>query len=203
MPEKIDSQVPSAVVKQVFEDHGSDQSKWSEDLKALMSPSIVARPLHMPSMMRIKRRLNTDFEYFAARDREGTNPNHERVGELKSLGFDFATTDDVEMENSASVKSKSEIRSGDLVLMKVPKQIWYGIRKQQQLDAIRLTKRADPSRSVLMSSSHIPGVRTELAGEQDLASIMANRVLDNSSEGPAVENFTTGNTTRVSSKGAR
>ena len=203
MPDKIDPQIPQSIVKQVFEEQGKDQANWSEDLKALMSPSIVARTLHMPSMMRIKKRINTEFEYFAARDREGTNPNHERVGELKALGFDFATTDDVEMENESSVKSKSEIRSGDLILMKVPKAIWYGIRKQQQLDAIRLTKRSDPSKSVLMSTSHIPGVRTELAGEQDLAAIIAHRTLDNSADGPAVENFTTGNTTRVSSKGAR
>lgn len=199
MPEKTDSQVPESVLKQVYENFGSNQANWPEDLKALLSPSIIARPLHMPSMMAIKLRKNTDYEYFAARDKEGANPNHERVGQLRGMGFDYATTDDVEMENESSVKSKSEIRSGDLVLMKVPRSIWYGIRKQQQLDAIRLTKRADPARSVLMSTAHVPGVRSELAGEQDLASIMAHRVLDNSAEG----DFTSGNTTQVKTKGAR
>jgi hypothetical protein len=76
--------------------------------------------------------------YFLAFDRCGTDARHERVEQLRAAGWDYATTDDVEMFSADNVKQKNEIRSGDRRLMKIPMQRWREIRKAQNLAALDL-----------------------------------------------------------------
>jgi hypothetical protein len=133
---QIDPAVPPAVVKQVMGPDGIPQSQWNDELRDLFNPSISARPLHLPESGRIKTVKNKEFMYFLAFDRCGSNARHERVEQLRAAGWEYATTDDVEMFSADNVKQKNEIRSGDRRLMKIPMQRWREIRKAQNLAAL-------------------------------------------------------------------
>ena len=172
-------QLPRSFVQQFTE--ASRESGYrpgqNPETDALFNPSISARPLHIPLAGQIAKRLNSDMEFFWAFDRNGQNPNHERVERLRAVGFDYATTKDVQMAVDEVVKGKNgegfsnEIRNGDLRLMKVPKRRWLEIRKSQQLQAIMMTnprgKAMNEDGSVMSVQSMVPGVRTEAAPLDD------------------------------------
>jgi hypothetical protein len=171
----IDPNVPKRIVREIAE-NSPHESKWSEDLKILLNPSIEAKPLHLPQSGQIRLRKNKDFEYFWALDRGGDKPFHERVDQLRAVGFQFATVEDVEMMIEDTVKEKNEIRNGDRRLMKVAKQRWAEIRKSQMMDAIRLTSPRDhgfidPSRNVMRTDSLTPGIKTMLTDDAVVADI--------------------------------
>jgi len=133
---QIDPAVPPAVVKQIMGPDGIPQAQWNDELKDLFNPSISARPLHLPESGRIKTIKNKEYMYFLAFDRNGSDARHERVEQLRAAGWDYATTDDVEMHSKDNVKQQNEIRSGDRRLMKIPMQRWREIRKAQNLAAL-------------------------------------------------------------------
>jgi len=123
----------------------------------------------------IIKRLNNEMEFFWAFDRNGQNPFHERVDRLRAVGFDYATTKDVQMAVDDVVKGKddkgfsNEIRNGDLRLLKVPKRRWLEIRKSQQLQAITMMnprgKAMGDDGTVMGVQGLIPGVRTSITDE--------------------------------------
>jgi hypothetical protein len=167
MPE-IDPQIPSSVIKQIREDQPRPEL-WNEELKDLLNPSIQARPLHIPLSGQIKKRLNGEYEYFWAFDRVGQNPYHERVEQLRAVGFEYATTKDVQMFSEENIKGENEIRSGDRRLMRCPKMRWREIRKDQNLRALAMSnpsgKVEGDGRGVMSAANLVPGMPTYLSEE--------------------------------------
>jgi hypothetical protein len=159
---RFDPAVPPNVIKQITGQDGIPESQWNEELRDLLSPSIEARPLHLPESGRIKTVHNKQFVYYLARDIGGSNPNHDRVEQLRGQGFEFATTDDVEMYSAADVKTKNEIRSGDRRLMKCPVQRWKEIRKAQNLAALEMINPRRASRGPMGVATNTPGMRTDI-----------------------------------------
>jgi hypothetical protein len=168
-------ELPASFVQQFREAAPSYRPGQNEEADALFNPSITARPLHVPMAGQIQKRLNREMEYFWAFDRLGQNPYHERVDRLRAVGFEYATTKDVQMAVDDVIKGKddkgfsNEIRNGDLRLMKVPKQRWLEIRKSQQLQAIMMMnprgKAMGDDGTVMGVQSLIPGVRTTVTDE--------------------------------------
>jgi hypothetical protein len=165
MAPQFDPAVPPNVIKQIIGPDGIPPSQWNEELRDLLSPSIQARPLHLPESGRIKTVKNKEYVYFLAFDRCGTDARHERVEQLRAAGWEFATTDDVEMACADNVRQKNEIRSGDRRLMKIPVQRWKEIRKSQNLAALEMINPRRKSSSPMSVASMTPGMRTEVVGE--------------------------------------
>ena len=204
----IDPQVPESVIRRIREEQPRSEN-WSSDLQALLTPSIEARSLSLEGTLNIAKKLNTEMEYFWARDYNGPNANHQRVGQLRQEGFDFALSDndckhdtkeckcDVVMRNSSVVLGKSEIRCGDLVLMKVDKRIWMGIRKGHQLQALTQTnpREGRGERSIMSTLNSLPGVKTEALGDVDVKAMKDRAVYDDGAT--TVEERLSGNASRV------
>jgi hypothetical protein len=169
---RIDPAVPPNVVKQLLATDGSGipPSQWNDELRDLLNPSIQARPLHLPESGRIKTVKNKEYVYFLAFDRNGSDPRHERVEQLRAAGWDYATTDDVEMFSSENVKQKNEIRSGDRRLMKIPIQRWREIRKAQNLAALDMINPRRQSSGPMGTANMTPGMRTDVVDSEDMRS---------------------------------
>src|SRR6266404_3040089 len=136
--------VPPKVMEQIYTDHGKDYSKWNQELQDLFDPTISARQLNPPVSGLIANRKNTSMHYHWAKDVCGGTPDHTRVEEMRSIGWEFANTDDVEMTNDFTVKNRdrknfsNEIRNGDLRLMKIPVQRWREKRKAENVSAYQM-----------------------------------------------------------------
>lgn len=173
----VDPLLPQGWLKNFFEANPGYRPGQNEEVDALFNPSITAKPLHVPMAGQIRKRLNSEAEFFWAFDRNGQNPYHERVEQLRSVGFEYATTKDVVMAVESTVLGKNnegfsnEIRNGDRRLMKIPKRRWLEIRKSQILQAIMMTnprgKVMGEDRTVMSVGNLIPGVKTTVteAGE--------------------------------------
>jgi hypothetical protein len=168
MAHQIDPAVPPNVVKQVLGPDGIPRSQWSSELEDLFNPSISARPLHLPESGRIKTKKNKEYEYFLARDICGTNPNHQRVEQLRAAGWEYATTDDVEMYSKADVKQQNEIRSGDRRLMKIPIQRWKEIRKAQNLAALDMINPRRQSTGPMGLGNMSPELNTQMVDGDEM-----------------------------------
>jgi hypothetical protein len=182
MPQQIDPAVPQNVVKQILATDGTGihPSLWNDELKDLFNPSISARPLHLPESGRIKTVKNKEYMYFLAFDRCGSNARHERVEQLRAAGWEYATTDDVEMYSADNVKQKNEIRSGDRRLMKIPMQRWREIRKAQNLAALDQINPRRANAGPMSVESMTPGMASYTGDDE---SIRANaRVSDPNEE---------------------
>jgi hypothetical protein len=145
-------------IAQLMGPDGIPPSAMNDELRDLMNPSISARPLHLPESGRIKTVKNNQFVYFLAFDRCGSNARHERVEQLRAAGWDYATTEDVEMFSADNVKQKNEIRSGDRRLMKIPKQRWQEIRKAQNLAALQQINPTRPNSGPMALGNMTPGI---------------------------------------------
>lgn len=165
------SELPRSFVQNFRDSNPTYRPGQNEETDALFNPSITAKPLHVPMSGQIKKRLNSDMEFFWAFDRNGQSPYHERCERLRSVGFEYATTKDVEMAVSDTVKDEGEIRNGDLRLMKVPKRRWLEIRKSHLLQAINMTnprgKVMGEDGTIMGVNQLIPGVRTEVMDNVD------------------------------------
>jgi len=165
----VDSNVPRSFFRNFLDANPTYQPGQNEETDALFNPSIQARPLHIPMTGQIRRRLRSDLEFFWAFDRNGQNPYHQRCEQLRAVGFEYATTQDVDMAVADTVKGPEEIRNGDLRLMKIPKQRWLEVRKSQLLEAILMTnprgKVMNEDRTVMSVGNLIPGVKTTLTEE--------------------------------------
>jgi hypothetical protein len=197
----IDPIIPKRFVQNFLESNPGYRPGQNEETDALFNPSIQARPLHVPKAGQIKRRINTEVEFFWAFDKCGLNPNHDRVEQLREVGFDYATTNDVEMAVTSTVQGKddktgfsSEIRNGDRRLMKVKKLRWLQIRKAQLLNAIMMTnasgKVMGDDGTVMGVANTMPGVRTQVmdnSGDFNINDVRASAGM----KGAAVESDAT------------
>jgi len=152
-------------IKQLMGPDGIPPSAMNDELRDLMNASISARPLHLPESGRIKTIHNTEFVYFLAFDRCGSNARHERVEQLRAAGWQYATTRDVEMFSKDNVKNENEIRSGDRRLMKLPKQRWAEIRKAQNLAALEQINPRRPNSGAMGLGNMTPGMPYSFADD--------------------------------------
>jgi hypothetical protein len=167
----FDPSVPQSFIKGLRDSETSINA--SDELKDLLNPSISARQMSPPISGTIKKRLNREYEYFWARDRNGQDANHERVEQLRGDGWEYATTKDVQMSTEDTVKGRdkegfsNEIRSGDRRLMKIPIMRWREMRKAQLLEAIGQTHPVGRGGegSPMGVGNTLPGVRTYLSEE--------------------------------------
>lgn len=155
-------------IAQLMGPDGIPPTAMNDELRDLMNPSISARPLHLPESGRIKTIKNNQFVYFLAFDRCGSNARHERVEQLRAAGWDYATTEDVEMFSADNVKQKNEIRSGDRRLMKIPKQRWAEIRKAQNLAALQQINPGRPNSGPMGLGNMTPGMAHSYASDADV-----------------------------------
>jgi hypothetical protein len=168
MTQRIDPAVPPNIVKQILGPDGIHPSQWNDELRDLMSPSIAARPLHLPESTRIKETKNREFHYHWAFDRCGSDPRHDRVEKLRGAGWDYATTADVEMCSADTVKQQNEIRIGDLRLMKIPLMRWREIRKAQNLAALQQIDPRRPNSVPMSLESMTPGLPHYAADDAEI-----------------------------------
>jgi len=158
-------------ISQLIGPDGIPPTAMNDELRDLMNPSISARPLHLPESGRIKTVLNSEFVYYLAFDRCGSNPKHERVEQLRAAGWDYATTKDVEMFSADNVKGRgkdgfsNEIRSGDRRLMKIPKWRWQEIRKAQNLAALQQINPTRPNAGPMALGNMTPGMAHHYADD--------------------------------------
>lgn len=185
---EIDPNIPSSFIKTLRDSEVSVNA--SEELQDLLNPSISARQMSPPISGTIKKRLNREYEYFWARDRNGQDPDHSRVEQLRGDGWEYATTKDVQMATEDTVKGKdkdgfsNEIRSGDRRLMKIPVMRWKEMRKAQNLQAIQQTypQGRGQDGTPMGLSNMTPGVRTYLSDEP-IESIRARAVVGDATKG--------------------
>jgi hypothetical protein len=152
-------------VKELMGPDGIPASAMNEELRDLLNPSISARPLHLPESTRIKETKNKEYHYHWAYDRCGSDPRHDRVERLRGAGWDYATTADVEMFSSDTVKQRNEIRIGDLRLMKVPLMRWREIRKAQNITALDQINPRRANAGPMSLASMTPGM-THYVGDE-------------------------------------
>lgn len=166
---KPDPQVPQSFTRNFLDSNPGYRPGVNEEVDALFNPSISAKPLHVPMAGQIRKRLNSEMEFYWAFDRNGQNPYHERCERLRAVGFEYATTKDVDMYVADTIKGESEIRNGDLRLMKVPKMRWLEIRKSQMLQAIMMMnpkgKVMGENGTIMGAQELVPGVKTTLSDE--------------------------------------
>lgn len=166
---KPDPQIPNSFTRNYLESNPGYRPGVNEETDALFNPSIAARPLHIPMTGQIRKRLNSEMEFYWALDRNGQNPYHARCEQLRAVGFEYATTKDVEMFVASTIAGENEIRNGDLRLMKVPKQRWHEIRKDHQLKAILMMnpkgKVMGETGTIMGANELVPGVKTTLSDE--------------------------------------
>jgi hypothetical protein len=143
--------LPKKLLEQVRNDFGKNPALWPEELRDLINPTIEARSIAPPESGKVEKFINTDYHYYWAKDICGQTPNHERVAALRWAGWDYASTDDVQMCSEDTVVGRSkdkkskdgkgwsdEIRSGDRRLMKIPMRRWKESRKAQNIAALQL-----------------------------------------------------------------
>jgi hypothetical protein len=100
----------------------------------LFDKSIVAKPLNAPEVASIHVK-NTEYYY------RWVNRKHSEgrvYMERKAMGFVNATTDDVEVLVGDTVSTESEIRCGDVILMKIPFHLWASHVKRNMEAGMKL-----------------------------------------------------------------
>jgi len=121
----------------------------SPEASILFDKAIIARSLATPEVCNIHVK-NTDYYYrwvFA----EGRGQTYKQ---RKAMGFTNATTDDVEVLVGDAVATEGEVRSGDLILMKIQYARWAAhikanMQRAQVLGNARgLFHKNDPSTDV-------------------------------------------------------
>ncbi len=132
----------------------------------MLNKSVVARPLVTPEVCSIHVK-NTEYRYRWV--------NVKLIQMRKAMGFVAATTDDVDVLNIEGVATKDEIRSGDLILMKIRADLYdshikWNMQKALTLERARGMYLKDASSDVMsdevpsrVSVSQEPFSRTGLA----------------------------------------
>lgn len=141
MSQAFDSAVPNRVLKDIVSEQ-PNRNNWSQELKDLLDPNLVARSIALPAVGAVINKRPGEIELYWCRLKLGANPDTSRFMQLKALGYLPATPEDAEVVNADIIEGKTEIRSGDRILVKVDPQIHRAIKKQYALDAIHQTNRA-------------------------------------------------------------
>jgi len=186
------SVIPKKMLQELRENLGPDVSKWPQELQDIFDTNIVARPMDAPHSLRIKAVKNFNFEYKWIKDICGSNPDHTRVESLRSVGWEFATTDDVEMANEFTVKNRkngkedgfsNEIRNGDLRMMKLPMMLHRQKRKAENVAAYQMAypQAYGTTGKAMRAEDLVPGLKTDMVTGEELAGFEKHFRKDNTS----------------------
>jgi len=112
--------------------------QWlSPEAQIMFDKSIVARDIGAPALEEIRIK-NLSFHYYWGNRLAGAGA---RYAQLKSMGYTNATLDDVEPMAVEIEKGQSEIRYGDLILMKISVEKWMAREKAKMERALALQRR--------------------------------------------------------------
>ena len=112
------------------------------ETEAIFSASIEAKPLMMPEGLNIIVKKNEySYRWVAFKARGGEN-----LSKYKYMGFTKATLDDVDPNSEIAKNNPDGIILGDLLLMKIPKEIYYSHLKDNY-------KRANIARTKMLQLS--------------------------------------------------
>ena len=143
--------VQSAKVKDV---------KDLKETEALFDASIEAKPLQAPSEFNITRK-HTEYYYRWVNMKA-------RGGVMYSAalykGFSNATTDDADVNNTNFVSPDGTITNGELILMKIPKEVAYGAMKYNLRKSMALVSRAGQGQAAQRAAAE---VKDSALGERD------------------------------------
>lgn len=95
-------------------------NKRTIEADILFDKSIVAKPLNAPEVASIHVK-NVEYYY---RWVNYKHSNGQVYAQRKAMGFENATTADVEVLVGDTVATENEIRCGDVILMKIPFGLW-------------------------------------------------------------------------------
>lgn len=107
----------------------------SPDAAILFDKSIVARPLMVPEVCSIEI-LNSEYQY---RWVNRLSSNGRYYTQRRAQGFTNATLDDVRLLGGDVTGDKGEVTAGDLILMKIRRDIYDGAMKYNMQKAAQLT----------------------------------------------------------------
>jgi len=163
------------VLEGIIADHGKDAKKWPQALQDLFDPTVPALSLAPPQAGRVKTHKNPNVHCHWAKDLCGEHADHSRVEGLKAVGWDFATTADVDMANEFVVKNRNgkgfsnEIRNGDLRLMKVPMMLWRQHEKAHLINSYQMTypQAYGVTGKAMKAQDVAPGLRNEIITDPD------------------------------------
>jgi hypothetical protein len=187
------SVIPAKLLNQLREELGPNPDQWPQELRDIFDTSIVARALNAPISGLIRTKKNTSMHYHWAKDLGGINANHERVEELRALGWEYATTEDVEMFNDFTVKNRrnnkpdgfsNEIRNGDLRMMKIPMVLWRQKRKFEVVSAFQMAypQAYGVTGKPMSAENLVPGLKNYMITDaQDLTEFESHFRKDNTS----------------------
>ena len=111
------------------EPKNTNQGKLSPEAQILFDKSLVAKSLVIPEVASIRIK-NTEYYYRWVNRAHG---NGSRYMQHKAMGFSNATTEDVEVLVGDIVANDGEIRSHDVVLMKIEFGLWAAHVKRNML----------------------------------------------------------------------
>ena len=114
-----------------------DNLRVSEEAAILLDKSVVARPLMVPEVASIHVKRPEFYYRWVNRLSQGGRVYMER----KALGFVNATSDDVDVLVGDVTSSDTEIRCGDVILMRMPYQRWAEHVKSNMKQSIGLQRR--------------------------------------------------------------
>lgn len=115
-----------------------EAAKLSPEAAILFNAAIIAKPLSTPEVCGIHVK-NTEYRYrWVNRDGQGGRVYVER----RSQGFLNATLDDVEILSADAETKDGEIRSGDLILMKIRADLYDAAIKLNMLKARHRARKA-------------------------------------------------------------
>jgi hypothetical protein len=131
--------------------------KISQEAAILLDKSIVARPLYAPEVASIRVK-NTEYYY---RWVNRMHSNGRVYSERRAMGFVNATTEDVEVLVGDIAASDTELRSGDLILMKIPFHLWasHVKRNMEVAEVLQRTRGVHTKDEELSSSVFAEGGR--------------------------------------------
>ena len=111
--------------------------RLSPEMQILLNKSIVSRRLRAPSAEEIRIKNTGMYYRWVAWKVLGGR----RYGQMKAMGFENATSGDAEAMCPGVSVAEDAITCGDLILMKLPYELWAGHVKANMQKAIQLQSR--------------------------------------------------------------
>lgn len=115
--------------------HSAGGRRLSHEAQILFDRSIIARPLNRPEAAAIEV-LNNEYAYYWV---NRLAQHGLRYTQFRNMGFENATPQDVELKAGNAIQDSGELRAGDLVLMKIPREAWDSQIKYNMVKALKLS----------------------------------------------------------------
>lgn len=146
-----------AKIDALFANKGNVVTAKKKDLSgvtetsALFDTSIAAHPLMAPSEFNIVRKhMEYEYRWVNMKARGGA-----MYYAWLYKGATNATSDDVEVNNKEFIRPDGSISNGELILVKFPKELYYGALKHNLRKSLELTSRKGVATSAQTSSREV------------------------------------------------